>query len=56
MASDRFKGMAKKRFRNWLEGRYDYIEKMGIIRLNREDGWGCTLKECVEIFNELYAS
>ena len=54
MTKTELQQIRKNGFREYVEGRWDYISKWDILQLNKNDGWGCTIKQCIEIYNELF--
>ena len=46
----------KQQLKQYIKDHYDYIEALDIAKINRDHGYGCTIKQCVEIKRELYGS
>jgi hypothetical protein len=44
----------KENLKQHIKKYYDYISTMDIALINKEDSYGCTVKECKEIHDELY--
>ena len=38
----------------YISERYDYIGKADIMKINKDLCFGCTLRQCVDIYNELF--
>lgn len=41
-------------FKESIRDRYDYLSAIEIAKLNRSEGWGLTLRQCVDLREELY--
>ena len=44
----------KQNLKDHIEKYYDYISTYDIALINKDDGYGCTIKECKEIHDELF--